>query len=315
MSPDVSVLVPSVSAGPELAGLASALVASAGVPAEVVIADNGLATETLDALAGAGARIVAMGANRGFGAAVNAAARAAAGRVLVVTNDDARPEDGFVGRLAAPILAGEADITAGVLLMAEDPGRVETAGVEVDAVLSGYDYLHGAPASGLGPDATPPLGPCGGAAGYSAELFATLGGYDEGFFAYCEDVDLALRSHAAGARVALATDARARHATSASTGYRSLRKAEMVGDSRGYLLRKYGVLRRPSRAARVLATEALVCLELARRHRTLAPARARVRGYRRGLTSATVPALGPEFVGLGEGLRRRWARSVRPSAD
>jgi len=311
MSADVSVLIPSVSAGPELAGLARSLVAGAGVPAEVVIADNGLDATTLDALADAGVRVVSMGGNRGFGAAVNAAARAAAGRVLVITNDDARPQDGFVGRLAAPILAGEADVTAGVLLMAEDPGRVETAGLEVDAVLSGYDYLHGAPASSVGSGAAPPLGPCGGAAGYSSELFAALGGYDEGFFAYCEDVDLALRARAAGARVALASDARVLHATSASTGYASLHKAELVGESRGYLLRKYGVLRSPVRAARVLATESLVCLELARRHRSLAPAQARVRGYRRGRTSAAVPALGHEFVSLRDGLRSRWARSVR----
>lgn len=146
-------------------------------------------------------------------------------------------------------------------------------------------------------------------------MFEALGGYDEGFFAYYEDVDLALRARAAGARVALVPDARALHATSASTGYASLRKAELVGDSRGYLLRKYGVLRSPGPAARALATESLVCFELARRHRSLAPARARVSGYRRGVTSAAMPALGPELVRFGEGLRRRWERSVRPSAS
>lgn len=311
---DVSVLIPSVSAGPQLAATIEALLAGAGsATAEAVIADNGLPAGTLKALGEAGATVVSMGGNRGFGAAVNAAAHAASGRVLVVTNDDVEPLEGFVGRLAAPILAGRADVAAGVLLMAEDPGRVETAGLEIDAVLGAYDHLHALPAARLGPGPAP-LGPCGGAAAYSRETFLSLGGYDEGFFAYCEDVDLALRLRAAGARIELVTDARALHATSASTGYASLRKAEMVGESRGYLVRKYGVMRRPAAALRIMATEGLVSLELARRHRSLRPARARVSGYLRGARTAQVPDLGPGLVPWREGFRRRYARSTRTSA-
>ncbi len=164
-----------------------------------------------------------------------------------------------------------------------------------------------------GPNELPPLGPCGGAAAYSREIFDATGGFDEGFFAYCEDVDLALRLRAAGARTVLVPRARALHATSGSTGYHSLRKAEIVGESRGYLLRKYGVLRRPLRALRAIAVEGVVCLELARRHRSLAPARARVRGYRRGTATMPTPHLGSAAVPWREGLRRRHARSRRIS--
>ena len=314
MSAGVSVLIPSVTGGPGLAALAGVLRAGApGGDAEIVVADNGLGREALDPLTAAGVRIVPMHGNAGFGRAVNAAARAADGDLLVVTNDDIRPLPGFVERIVAP-LAG-ADVAAGALLRAEAPGVIETAGIEIDAVLSAYDYLHGEPVSRLLTGAVrPPLGPCGGAAAFTRVAFEEVGGFDEGFFAYCEDVDIALRLRAAGASVALAPDARALHATSGTTGYHSLRKAEMVGESRGYLLRKYAVLRRPSSALRVVAVEGAASIELARRHRSLRPAAARLRGWRRAPTRAQRPPAEAATVGFGEGLRRRYARSVRPVA-
>ena len=69
------------------------------------------------------------------------------------------------------------------------------------------------------------------------------------------------------------------HAGSATLGYDSVRKAMLVGASRGRLVRKYGLLRSPGSAAWVLATETATALELARRHRSLGPAKARWRGY------------------------------------
>lgn len=75
----VSVVIPSVEGGDRLVGLASALLRGAAAPTEVVIADNGLAEGTVDRLRGTGVKIVPMGRNRGFGAAVNRAVRAAEG--------------------------------------------------------------------------------------------------------------------------------------------------------------------------------------------------------------------------------------------
>jgi len=313
MTPGVSVLIPSVSGGSSLAALAGDLARAGTHEIEVVIADNGLSAETLGALRAEGATVVSMGGNAGFGRAVNAAARAAGGERLVITNDDIRPLPGFVEALAAAL--DGAELAAGVLLRAEEPGRIETAGIDVDAVLSGYDHLHDEPVSCLEGAPPAPFAPCGGAAAVTRDAFEGVGGFDEGFFAYFEDLDLALRLRARGARVAFAPGARALHATSASTGYHSLRKAEMVGESRGRMLRKYGVMRRPGRALRVLAVEGGVSLELARRHRSLRPLTARVRGYRRADGGDVRPPSGAAVVGLSEGLRRRHARSRRPAGE
>ncbi|HEV2059713.1 MAG TPA: glycosyltransferase family 2 protein [Solirubrobacteraceae bacterium] len=154
-----------------------------------------------------------------------------------------------------------------------------------------------------------PFGPSGGAAAYRLSAFLEVGGFDENFFAYCEDVDLAIRLRAAGGTCALAPRARALHAASGTLGYRSLAKANLVGFSRGYLLRKYGVLRDLRSAPAALAIETVAVLLLARQHRSLRPGIARVRGWRSCDARATPPPRSEITVDLLDAWRRRYVRA------
>jgi GT2 family glycosyltransferase len=302
----VSVVVPSLRGGARLVALARRLT---GEGAEVRIADNGMPGSAVAELEGNGATIVAMDGNAGFARAVNVAAAGAAGAALVVLNDDLELQDGFLDALVAPL--ADAAMVAGVLLKAEAPHVVETAGILIDRYLGAYDHLHDEPVSVLDADVGAPFGPSGGAAAFRRETFAGAGGYDPGFFAYFEDVDLAIRLRLEGERCVLARDARAVHVGSATLGYDSVRKATLVGASRGRLVRKYGLLRSPGSAAWVLATEVATALELARRHRSLAPAKARWHGYAHCEARATRPPAALAGVTLRDGLRRRYVRSVR----
>jgi N-acetylglucosaminyl-diphospho-decaprenol L-rhamnosyltransferase len=311
VNPSVSVVVPSLRGGPRLVELVNRLRDTSSVSVEVVIADNGLAPETAAAARAAGANVIAMGANLGFGRAVNRAAETAGGDVLVLVNDDVAPRPGFLGSLAAEVVKGGAEMAAGVLLREERPALIETAGVEIDATLGAHDYLQNEPVSRLDSRLRPPLGPCGGAAAYSRRAFDEVGGFDEGFFAYFEDVDLAIRLRRAGARCALAGAAHAVHTGSGTLGYHSLAKACQVGYSRGYLLRKYGVLSRPLPAVSALSLEALASAALAVRHRSLAPATARVRGWRSCRARAALPPASAVTATTLDGARRRYARSRR----
>jgi GT2 family glycosyltransferase len=262
-----------------LNGLARALLSEDdAAEVEVVVADNGLGRGVGDALRADGAKVVEMGGNAGFGRAVNRAAAAAEGEVLVVTNDDVEPEPGFAAALAGAAVEG--GMAAGVLLKPEAPGRIESAGIALDRVLGWHDHLGDVEVAALDQGPPPPFGPSGAAAAYDRELFRSAGGFDEGLFVYGEDVDLALRLRREGALCGLAGGARALHATSWTIGYASAEKARLVGHSRGYLMRKYGVLDRPLRAAQALGIELLASLLLAARHRSLAPAAARVEGWR-----------------------------------
>jgi N-acetylglucosaminyl-diphospho-decaprenol L-rhamnosyltransferase len=302
----VSVVVPSLRGGSRLVELARRLT---GDGAEVRIADNGMPAPAAAELADSGATVVAMDGNAGFARAVNAAAAGAGGSALVVLNDDLELWDGFLDALVAPL--DDVAMVAGVLLKAEAPGIVETAGIVIDRYLGAYDHLQDEPVSILDAEVAPPLGPSGGAAAFRREAFDGAGGYDPGFFAYFEDVDLAIRLRLAGERCVVARGARAVHVGSATLGYDSARKAALVGASRGRLVRKYGLLRSPGSGAWVLATETVTALELARRHRSLAPAKARWRGYATCEARMTRPPAALAGVPLRAGLRRRYKRSMR----
>lgn len=309
LNASVSVIVPSLRGGAQLVALVTRVLSETKAQTEVLIADNGLDEPTVGRLEALGARVLPMGGNRGFARAVNRAARAADGQALAVVNDDVVPTRGFIDALVEPLLHG-AEMASGVLLRASAPGVIESAGLEVDAVLNPYDYLQDKPATCLVEGAPPPLGPTGGAAAFLRSAFLEAAGFDEGFFAYLEDLDLAIRLHGLGARCELAPDARAYHEASSTLGYHSLAKASIVAESRGYLIRKYGLLRRPRSAAWVFGAELGASAVLARRHRSLEPARARVRGWRRGRRCDVSLPRSMAAVQLVDGLRRRYRRSL-----
>jgi GT2 family glycosyltransferase len=302
----VSALIPSLHGGARMNSLAEQI---AGAGAEVLVADNGMSSEAVADAQRAGARVVGMGANVGFARAVNSLAAAARGRTLVILNDDIEPEPAFLDALVDGL--GRSGMASGVLLKAEQPRLIETAGIVVDRFLGAYDHLQDQDVTVLEGPVAAPLGPTGGAAAFNREAFDRAGGYDTGFFAYFEDVDLALRLALAGERCALVPQARALHAVSSTLGYDSLAKATVVGASRGRLVRKYGLLRSPVGAAWILATETVTALELTRRHRSLAPARARARGFMVCRDRLERPKAGVADVTLRDGVRRRYARSLR----
>ncbi len=252
------------------------------VAAEVVLVDNGSSDESVELARRElpGVRVVELGENLGFGRAIDRAVAAVAGDPVVLLNNDAVPEPRFVEALLDGLGAG-VDSVAGVLLQERSPELIDSAGVVADAALMGFDYLHGERAEAAA-SAPPPLGPTGGAALYRRAAFEAAGGFDERIFLYYEDLDLALRMAARGSRCALAPAARALHAYSASLGAASARKYEWTGWSRGYMLRRYGVMRHPRLALRALACEGAICAGQLLRDRTAGGLRGRLRGWRDG---------------------------------
>ncbi len=214
-------------------------------------------------------------ANLGFGRSCNNGARAGRGEVIVLVNDDMDVEPDFLERLVAPLRDPRVGMVAGLTLQ-PGAGVVDGFGIELDPTLNAYNRLrHRSPGE-------PPgrlLGPSGGAAAYRRAAWEAAGGFDEAFFVYGEDLDLALRLRHAGWEAAAAPDARGVHLGGATTGVGSPFQRRNAGFARGFILRRYGVLR--SRAApRALLTEALVVGWGLVRHRTTVPLRARVAGWR-----------------------------------
>jgi N-acetylglucosaminyl-diphospho-decaprenol L-rhamnosyltransferase len=251
-------------------------------PLHVVVVDNGSGDDSLELLREEfpEVSVLALERNLGFGTALNRAVREHPADPLILLNNDAECEPRFVEALLDAAAEGVRSV-AGVLVQEREPGLIDSAGVVADRTLMGFDYLHGEPLAALA-DAPDPLGPTGGAALYDHAAFTAVGGFDERIFLYYEDLDLALRMAAAGARCRLAPEARAVHAYSASLGARSAQKFAHTGWSRGYMLRRYGVMSRPRDAARVLATEGALCAGQLLLDRSAAGLRGRLRGWRDG---------------------------------
>jgi N-acetylglucosaminyl-diphospho-decaprenol L-rhamnosyltransferase len=249
-------------------------------PLEVVLVDNGSSDESVELARRelAGVKAVELGENLGFGRAINRAVAEAPGDPVILLNNDAVPEPRFVEALLEGLGEG-VDAVAGVLLQERAPELIDSAGVVADSTLMGFDHLHGERAE-TAEAAAPPLGPTGGAALYRRSAFEALGGFDERIFLYYEDLDLALRLAARGGRSRLAPQARALHAYSASLGAASARKYAWTGWSRGYMLRRYGVMRDPRLALRALACESALCAGQLLKDRTVSGLGGRLRGWR-----------------------------------
>ncbi|HET9593489.1 MAG TPA: glycosyltransferase family 2 protein, partial [Solirubrobacterales bacterium] len=247
---------------------------------EIVLVDNGSSDDSVELARRelATVRVVELGENLGFGRAIDRAVAETPGDPLILLNNDAVPEPRFVEALLDGLGEG-VDSVAGLLLQERSPKLIDSAGVVADATLMGFDYLHGEPAEAAA-TAAPPLGPTGGAALYRREAFEAVGGFDQRIFLYYEDLDLALRLAAHGGRCRLAPGARALHAYSASLGAASAGKYARTGWSRGYMLRRYGVMGSPARALRALACESALCAGQLLRDRTAAGLRGRLRGWR-----------------------------------
>lgn len=279
-------------------------------PLEVVVVDNGSADDSVALIRERfpEVKLVELGRNLGFGAALNRAVDAHPADPLILLNNDVECEPRFVEALLDGLGEG-VDSVAGVLVQERDPGLIDSAGVFADRTLMGFDHLHGEPvAAAL--TAADPLGPCGGAALYRRGAFEAVGGFDERIFLYYEDLDLALRMAAAGSRCRLAGEARAVHAYSASLGAASGRKYAFTGWSRGYMLRRYGVMSRPRLALRALACEGALCAGQLLVDHTAKGISGRLRGWRDGggLEAREAPSEGLLEIGAREALALRRRR-------
>ena len=279
------------------------------VPVEIVVVDNASTDGTAELLATTFPRVTVVHnpSNVGFGRAINRGVQAAVGAdVIVLVNNDAVCAPDFVERLLEPFADGRIGMVAGVLLQGSAPELVDSAGIELDTTLRSWDMLWNRPLEELD-RAAEPVGPCGGAAAYRADAFVEIGGFDEQFFAYWEDVDLALRFGLAGWGCARALGARALHRHGATLGAASPAQRRLEAYGRAYVLAKYGVARSGMlmRAKIAVLDWPVLMIHLLVR-REVGPLRARAAGRRDGLAATTLRApLELATVGFREAVGRQ----------
>ena len=124
------------------------------------------------------------------------------------------------------------------LLMARRPDTIDSAGIALDRAGIAWDWRGGERDDPAEAERVEIFGPCGGAALYRRTLLRQLDGFDEDFFAYHEDVDLAWRARLLGWRCLLAPRARVLHVHSATLGEGSPRKRFLLARNKLWTLLK-----------------------------------------------------------------------------
>jgi GT2 family glycosyltransferase len=161
--------------------------------------------------------------NLGFAGGVNLGSETASGDVLILLNDDAAAEPGFVDAHLG-ILADHPNAAVSAGRLSSWDGRLHdfvSGAVTFD--LHAFQLGQGWPVDEIEPPAAGDALPfaCGGNMAVRAADWRELGGFDPELFAYFEDVELGWRVWASGRRIVAAPDAVARHrggATSSGLG-------------------------------------------------------------------------------------------------
>jgi N-acetylglucosaminyl-diphospho-decaprenol L-rhamnosyltransferase len=278
-------------------------------PHTVIVSDNGDSGETAERVGREwpAVRLIRSTERLSFAAACNRGASAGDGEVVLLLNNDVYCRPDWLERLIAPLKAEPRTGSAACLLVRPGEHTIDSVGLCADRTLAGFPRLEGLPVARAS-DARPSLaGPAGAAGAYRRTAWEQVGGLDEAIFAYSEDLDLALRLRAAGWGAAVVPEAVGVHLGSATHGHRTAWQRRHAGFARGYLLRRYGVLR-SRQAMRTLTTEAAVALGDAVLSRDLAAISGRLAGWRSagGLQRRDAPAeaLDPE-IGLRDSLALR----------
>lgn len=223
----VDVVVVSYNSRDELRGCVEPLSALAGVT--VVVADNASTDGSLESIADLPVVLVSLPENGGFAHGCNAGWRAGSSDYVLLLNPDARIDTASLRALSA-VLDAEPSVGAVAPRILGEDGRLDFSLRREPRLRSTYaqalflhrlfprsawaDELVRDPAAYERPDA--PDWVSGACILLRRSVLAELGGLDEGFFMYGEDIDLCRRLRAAGHELRFEPRATVVHAGGAS---------------------------------------------------------------------------------------------------
>jgi len=232
----VSVIVVNCNGRDHLEVCLSSLLRQTLQPVEVIVVDNGSNDGSVAFVRerfGAAIRLIANPTNPGYGAALNTGIRAARGRYLIALNNDTELDTGCVQALVeAADTYPNAGSCAPKILSFHDRNVIDNVGhlLYIDGLSRGRGRLEVDRGQYDRPEEV--IGASGCAVLLRRAMLADVGLFDEDFFAYCEDTDLALRARLAGWTCRYVPAAVVYHKYSAFWGEYSPRKAFFVERNR-----------------------------------------------------------------------------------
>ena len=218
--PAVSVVVVNYNGGDYLRGCLASLARQTFTDFETIVIDNASTDGSLDSIGEKplGTRIIRQDTNLGFAGGNNVGARLARGRWLALLNPDAEAAPDWLGAMTRAVERRPTyRMVACLQVSLHQPDRLDGAG---DCYLAyGFAWRGGfGRRLGDAPGEGECFSPCGAAALYPRDLFLEVGGFDERYFCYHEDVDLGFRLRMRGERCQFVPGSVVRHAGSGISG-------------------------------------------------------------------------------------------------
>jgi GT2 family glycosyltransferase len=208
----VSVVVVNLNGRHLLAECLDALAAQDYAPdlVETILVDNGSIDDSVAFVRDAypAVRIVEAGRNLGFAGGNNLGAHTATGECLALINNDAQADRHWLSAMAQ-VLDSEPEVACvGAKILDQAGETIDFVGTALNLYGRAFQLDEAMPvAPGYYDQVRELLAPCGGAMMIRRELFLEVGGFDEDYVAYYEDVDLGWRLWIYGYKVLFAPDA------------------------------------------------------------------------------------------------------------
>lgn len=218
----VSIIIVNYNAGAYLKRCIECVIAQSFHDFDVIIIDNASTDNSLSELPiDSRIHIIKQESNLGFAAANNVAANYSQAPWIACLNPDAYPAKEWLQQLMfATIRFPKIPAFGSTQIRADEPSTLDGAGDVYHFTGIPYRGHYGSPLSKL-PATGETFAPCAAAALYNRAVFMEIGGFDEDFFCYCEDVDLGFRLRLKGYQSLQIQEAVVYHVGSAITGLKS----------------------------------------------------------------------------------------------
>ena len=168
---------------------------------EVVVVDNGSVDGSADMVGSEfpHAKLVALEHNTGFAGGISSGIRSSTGEWILCVNNDATVAPDAIIELLRVGESGGARVgsVAALMVFADRPDVINSAGIEIDRLGVASDRLLGEPVDASESEPVEVFGTSAGAALYRRAMLEEVP-FDESFFAYYEDVDVAWRARMFG---------------------------------------------------------------------------------------------------------------------
>ena len=220
----VSVVTPNYNGEKFLKAFFESLNEDSQLIGEVIIVDNGSTDSSKEFIRGNSfnfpVRLIENAENLGFSPAVNQGIRESQYEYIFSLNNDTEIRKGSIKALADLMSSDDSIFSAQAKMLQYDNKEL------IDDVGDEYNLLAWTKKTGENHNSSEYtevreiFSACAGAAMYRKSLLDEIGMFDDNFFAYMEDVDLAIRSRINGYRNMLCPDAMVYHIGSATSGSR-----------------------------------------------------------------------------------------------